>query len=527
LRRLLVIYLDGYDAALGETMMAGGMLPALEQLRPTSAAYRLEHGRARLTGLAAEHFASGLSPEDSGRMSAVTFDPMTYQIVQEGTRFAPFPTRLVARTVAFDIPYFDLARAPKVMGLSAWGAHDPGTPLAARPASLLDEVARRFGNYSAAEWIYGIAWQSPDRCRTMGHALAEAVATRTRLARWLLEERFPDWELALVGVSEAHSGLEALWHGVDDRHPLHGQPSAPHAAAGVRAIYQAIDRLIGDLAAAFPDADLLVCSMHGMGPNVADIPAMVLLPELLYRHAFGRPFLVSPPAWRTPLPLLGADQPWHVATPKTGSLLGRLRRRLSRPAERRGQSLAWMPAARYRPFWSRMPAFALPAFYDGRIRINLQGRERHGVVPLARYRDACDELTALVTECRDPVTGEPVVDAAQRVAPSDPRDLSETGADLVFTWKGHALAFAHPRLGEIGPVPMRRTGGHTGGHGFAYLRSDRAAPGEHGIRSAFDVAPTIVELAGGGSDGKMSGRSLLAAERVSEPEFRPRLRRPG
>ena len=31
--------------------------------------------------------------------------------------------------------------------------------------------------------------------------------------------------------------------------------------------------------------------MGGMGPNYSDVPSMVLLPELLYRHAFGQPLL--------------------------------------------------------------------------------------------------------------------------------------------------------------------------------------------------------------------------------------------
>ena len=58
----------------------------------------------------------------------------------------------------------------------------------------------------------------------MGDALAEGVAARSKIALWLLKERFPDWELGLIHVSEAHSVIEALWHGVDEEHPLY-QPS--------------------------------------------------------------------------------------------------------------------------------------------------------------------------------------------------------------------------------------------------------------------------------------------------------------
>ena len=88
----------------------------------------------------------------------------------------------------------------------------------------------------------------------MGNALAEGVAARSKIALWLLKERFPDWELALIGVSECHSVLEALWHGVDERHPLHSHSSSRAAAEGVHKVYQAIDQLVGTLTAEFEDA---------------------------------------------------------------------------------------------------------------------------------------------------------------------------------------------------------------------------------------------------------------------------------
>ena len=38
-------------------------------------------------------------------------------------------------------------------------------------------------------------------------------------------------------------------------------------------------------------------------------------------------------------------------------------------------STDWVPASRYRSHWATMRAFALPSMYDGRIRLNLRGRE--------------------------------------------------------------------------------------------------------------------------------------------------------
>jgi predicted AlkP superfamily phosphohydrolase/phosphomutase len=157
-----------------------------------------------------------------------------------------------------------------------------------------------------------------------------------------------------------------------------------------------------------------------------------------------------------------------------------------------------------------MRAFALPSFYDGRIRINLRGRERHGVVEPSRYEETCRELEALLRECRDPRTGEPAVEAIDRAWTRDPLGLTGSEADLLVVWRGVAAALEHPRLGLVGPVPLRRTGGHTGPHGMAYIAGPGVEPGARGVRSSFDVVPTIVELLGLPRPARMSGTSLLS-----------------
>lgn len=145
--RVLVILLDGYENTLGETFMSSGELPALARLREQSATFLLDHGSAKLTGLASEHVSTGLSPDDAGRYSAVHFDPDSYEVWQEGTRLAPFPAKMQASTVVFDLPYFDLTKAPNVQGLSPWGAHDAGNALAIRAAYCGSIATAFFHNF--------------------------------------------------------------------------------------------------------------------------------------------------------------------------------------------------------------------------------------------------------------------------------------------------------------------------------------------------------------------------------------------
>ena len=536
-QRVMAIGLDGVELRFLEHLLAAGEMPALAALRKRSARFLLDHGAAQRTGLAWEHVASGLSPEAGARWAAVEFDPATYRVWQEGARFQPWWANVDRRVVVFDAPYVDLQRAPRTRGLVAWGAHDPGTAAAARPPTLLREFGRRFGGYPDS-WTYATPWPSPDRTEQMANLLSAAVDTRARAARWLASERLSDWDLFFAVAGEAHGTIEGLWHGIDGQHPLHGHPSGRPAADGLLKIHRALDRMVAELLECAGDATPVVFAMGGMGPNHSDAQSMVLLPELLFRETFGRSRLRVPDAWTASpanVPVLDADDDWGSANlrwlagdsptsdaawrrfldarPALKALLQPLRQatRSWRAARRAtaAHDLRWQPAARYDAYWPRMKAFALPSFYDGRIRINLKGRERDGIVDVSAYAAVCRRVESLMHECRNPLTGEPAVASIERAATRDPLKLGNSESDLLVIWRGVATALEHPKLGLIGPVALRRTGGHTGPHGFAYVADARLAIGDHGVRSSFDVAPTLVELLGCPPIAGMSGRSLL------------------
>jgi len=412
----------------------------------------------------------------------------------------------------------------------------------ANPQELLNEVSARFGAYPARKWIYGTPWNSSAASKQMGDHLSEAVRVRTRVARWLYRERLPDWDLALLTVSEAHSAIEGLWHGIDPSHPLHLCPSAVAAADAIRSVYSAIDDLIGELRSAFSDATVVVFSMHGMGPNRSDAGSMLLLAELLYRIAFGRVYfdrkattsvalrgqavMTDSESWRDwtaagfPSNRPAPRDPFWRRVPRgvIPTAAKRLvKRALDRPTiDPRSAvrvSLDWMPAVRYQPFWHRMPAFALPSFYDGRVRVNLRGRERTGIIDCARYGTFRDDLLATLRECRDPINGESVVEEVECPAGADPMGIGNTEADLIILWRGAPMGLVHPHHGQIGPVPYRRTGGHTGGPGFAFVHGAGFPPGDYGTRSAYDVVPTLFDLLGDPPPKGLSGTSLTSARR--------------
>ena len=193
--------------------------PTLLAFRNKPPAIKLDHGRDKYSGLAWEHLSSGVAPSDGGRWSAVSFDRKTYSVRQDHTAVRPFLSDLSARTVVFDFPYFDLSFAHNVRGITNWGAHDPGVASASCPNTLHEEFDARFGPYPATEWLYGFCWPSADRLEPPAKLSSARQNVRSQAATWLFAERLPDWDLGVVVVSEGHSAIEPLWHGVDETHP--------------------------------------------------------------------------------------------------------------------------------------------------------------------------------------------------------------------------------------------------------------------------------------------------------------------
>ncbi|UHD15867.1 hypothetical protein [Thiocapsa bogorovii] len=541
---LLIIGFDGAEISYLNRLMDAGEMPWLSALRDRSARFLLDHGSAQSVGLAWEHFASGLSPEDADRWSAIEFDPATYRVWQEGARCVPFFESLDVKVTVFDPPYFNLGRSPKTRGIVGWGSHDAGVTFCARPHSLGQAFHERFGAYPSTGWIYTTPAYSAENCRRMGKALAEGLRARLDAARWLIAET-PDSDVFMICFGEFHAAIEGLWHGVDPHHPMHAHPSASVAAKALKEICQAADAVIGGLMNAVDDAEVLAFSIGGMGANASDVQTMALLPELLYRHSTGSSLLETPQAWRTdPDAVLdipeedgwgGGRRNWYRWYPslaprtRSSSLLRRIGRKLVRPLkgsapksphhhapqdaaqvlEPLQPEVEWLPVVRYRSFWPRMKAFALPSYFDGRIRLNLAGRESRGQVALEDYEATRDEIEDVLRACRDPRTDAPAVAAIRRKEIKDPLKLNSSDADLEVVWGTIATAIEHPSLGVIGPVPFRRTGGHTGPYGFAFLAAQQIASGDHGVRSSFDLTPTVCDLVGQTVRGPLSGRSLL------------------
>ncbi len=555
--RVAALGLDAAEVTLIGQLLDDGKLPHLAALRARALECRLDNVVTYRSELPWTQFATGRRAADLGYWGTVAFDPGSYRATVAGALDAsPFWERPDLRSIVFDVPHTVLR--PHVDGLqvTAWGAHSPEYPRASLPAGLLTWIDDRFGTHPAFANDSDPGWYSQEYLDNLLDALRTGAHRRIDILEWLLE-REPSADFLLATMSESHSGGHHLWHGVDPAHPLAATSFARMARERVTDLYRTLDECVGrfvDLAGR--DAIVVVFALHGMQSNGNDLPSLVLLPELLHRHRFGRPALrgPDPAAWRasgTHPVIPGPAESWigymaernvfgaadrarnfakRALPPR---LLDRARVAIGRPARPLGPLTTPIPSEdprglsdlalgardpdyqivwRYHRYWRDMRAFALPSFSDGHVRVNVRGREHDGVVDPDDFRAACDEVIDLVAACRDARTGEPVLAEAARLR--DHPDDDGPAADIVLMWAGIADAFEHPQLGTIGPFPYCRTGEHSP-TGFSFIAGPGIARDDLGRRPADDLAPTILSLLGRTPDRELAGTPLPVSVRSS------------
>ncbi|MGE0813582.1 MAG: alkaline phosphatase family protein [Vicinamibacterales bacterium] len=507
--RVLVVGLDMGDGTLIEHWGAQGHLPHLAALAASGASYELESPAAALHTSTWPTLATGVLPGHHGVYYPYQPTPGRQFVRHIGRGQYGAPTfwnvadAAGRRSVVYDVPetFPDVGfggRAIFDWGTWAWYG-EPAT----QPVDLGARLAARFGPYPLGYEAKRLALALPVDLEAR---LLRSVDYKARTAAWLLDD---PWDVAIVGFCETHAAGHYLWPAGAD-----GVASAaPAAFAPLLHVYQAIDEAIGALARALPAGTvLMVVSGDGVRPNRC---GWHLLPAVLQRLGFtalrgrgtgpaagGGASTAAGPAGGLARASAAARRfvsgalPWHV---------------------RDGIGM-WLQTAGID--WSRTRAFALPTDLEGCIRINLRGREPHGVVaPGAEYRAICEELRERLRTLVNPATGAPAVAHVWIRDDIFAGPRREELPDVIVQWADDApiTALAAPDLGRVeGVNPDPRTGTHST-RGFLLASGSGVPAGLRGRAHLADIAPTVLRLAGvRGPAVAGSGLPALAAAPQSD-----------
>jgi predicted AlkP superfamily phosphohydrolase/phosphomutase len=321
------------------------------------------------------------------------------------------------------------------------------------------------------------------------------------------------FDLFLTVFPETHWAMHMLWQLLDPEHPAHDPDIVGEFKDFFRELFAKIDARIGELIACRPEANVLVFSLSGMGPNLS---CWHLLPEVLQRLQ-----VAAPASARSGGPLGGMLPMRRWGAAKIRKMEDTVSLGAIRIAKRIAPRRLWDRWTRRILHagnnWNRSRAFCVPNDYSGAIRINLRGREPQGLVePGAEYDALCTELREALLELEDVETGRPVVKDVLRTREICHGQHVDELPDLIVLWSSERAVggVRSARVGTVhGTFPERRSGAHRP-YGFLIASGPRIRRGVtiEDVHT-LDLAPTILSLCGQSVpcdlDGKVLSEMLL------------------
>jgi predicted AlkP superfamily phosphohydrolase/phosphomutase len=495
---LAVLQFDSTSVPIVERMLGEGRLSALSLAREQGHSYELDPGWTPLFPSAAyPTLYTGLEVADHGIYSAFPWFPAEQRV--RFMRSLDLPRgvweRLPPGRRAIVVDPYDHWPPSSGEGVfvSGWQYRNRVAALErwSVPADAHRKLSRRFGPPALLEDAYGA--QPARRLLEARRNLMAAPGRVAALVKHLLAgERF---DLVWATFSAGHFAGHFLW---DTSQIVGGDAvSADEQARLARTIedvYEAVDGAVGEILEALPDeADALVVSPIGMGPFTSRAD---MLPELLDAVLEGR----------TDGAAAGSSM-FRLRAAIPSSLRAAIARALPSGAVHELAARLYLRGVE----WSRTRAIALPGEQNGYVRLNVQGRERDGIVAPDEAAELLDRLADGLGTFRDD-DGQEAVAAVNRPDVGDGRGAALL-PDLVVRWADRpstgVRALRSERFGEV-----RRRGkvGLSGHHkeeawavvlpGASRLRPLDRQPG------LADVAATVCELLGGDPDG-LKGEPLL------------------
>ncbi|HXQ51970.1 MAG TPA: alkaline phosphatase family protein [Stellaceae bacterium] len=477
---LLVLALDGGDGALLQRWAAEGHLPNLAALMRRGC-----WGEIAGSDFIVDHgifvsLWSGIPRTRHGYVHFRQLERGTYNLRGvPGRDFdaPPFWTRLRGtgkRVAVIDAPETYPVAGLEGIQLCDWCVHEPRHEPSANAEWLLREARKAFGAPFALD-------QRPNNSVRQDNRLfrkyIDRIRRKGRLLRHLLAHG--EFDLVVAGFGETHTGGHQFWDYRD-------KPGEEVGALGhaIRDIYAAIDDEFGRILEQLGGEAVNVFLFGSMG--IADsYPTNCILEAMLRKFGYLRD-----------RPGAGGARPVDMA------------RRLI-PESWRVALGYWMPKSAQETLisdrfltctdWGGTQAYCLPAIHNSLVRINLRGREPHGIVePGAEYETVLGRLEADLLGLVDAVDGLPVV---RRVTRS--RDIPEATAaadlpDLFIDWRllprfidrvlypGGELAITAPN--------WFRSSYHTDRGWYAAAGPSVAELGRSNDLSAVQLAPLLLSL---------------------------------
>lgn len=514
MRRLLVLSIDSADATLMRQWAEQGELPALAALMRDGATASLESISNLFPDAAWPTIATGCLPGKHGHYNWRCVRPGTTTMVFAPARSYLQPFWLLAARSGRNVLTFDMQGSfvePKAGGtqIVGWGQR------AARiheswPAELFGELEARYGR--PPQWLDDDVVNRGERSAARYlRVLERSVATRTEVLVELLRDR--PWDVCVASYQEAHNGGHVFHRYADPGHWAYDAGHAKRFSGALLHVHKLVDRGIAALLEGLPpDTDVVLFSGTGFQANSNGLQ---ILPAVLTGLGYTVP--------RTAAPLPRALNAISRAVP--WSIRRHVNRRLSNERQAVLQARMWEESIN----WDRTRAVGETAFSAGWVRLNLRGREPHGIVAPGAEADAlCAEIAAELGALRNAETGAPAVADVTRMDELAGGPHAGEFPDLYVRWapEGFLRTATHPKLGLLHENMRDVAASEHSGEGFLVASGPSIRSGATVRGHVVDLAATALYLAGASVPADMDGDVLTGLIAERELAARPVAREP-
>jgi predicted AlkP superfamily phosphohydrolase/phosphomutase len=507
LRRQLLIGLDAMEWSLVKRWATQGKLPTIQRLLKEGAHGELKTTSAQLPDTVWASICTGTNPGKFEKYFYVQYDPCTGKLKNvpddaiHGVPFWEYLSESGKRVCIVDIPKFPLGRPLNGLHLTNWGAHATKTRRASFPETLLAEIDGSLGHHPVGDC--DAVDDRPESLHDLRRRTLEGVRLHGELFRWLMTRE--PWDIFMAGFSAAHCAGHHFWHYMDPEHPRHNILDPHKLNDTMEAIYRALDEEIAKmLMLAGNEIQCLIISGHGMGPLYH---ASWNLNEILDLLGYGQD---SKRGATTHTSRQAKANPWRLLKM---ILPGKVQYSLKAILPRHLQDelvFRWYAGTLN---LDNRRAFAVPNNDSvGAIRINVVGRDKHGVVkPGDEYQRVCHDIAEAMYEMIDPKSGRAVVKlvsfAHQEFQGPFVNQLPDLTVlwDQTFPWD----SIHSQRLGTLQlPRQDARSGSHSP-HGFLLMHGLGVSAGlAFEGHSIYDIAPTMLQLTGIPIPSHMDGKPI-------------------
>lgn len=322
--------------------------------------------------------------------------------------------------------------------------------------------------------------------------LVKSAEARLRAALWLLGSR--KWDLAWITFTESDRVQHRFWADQQPDHPLYN----PEFPTAVDDTYVRLDAAVGDLVDAAPEGTrVFLVSDHGFAPFYCTFDVTGWLIENGYTAQ-----RAAKAGIKKALASVGIlDEAVAVYRRLRSAVEPEARHGVDRMRDVEDE------AATGKTYidvdWSQTTAYAT---LDGGIRVNVRGREPHGIVDAADAERIAAEIRDRLAAERFP-NGEPVFEHVLLAGECFHGPVADRGPDVVIPPRTDA--FSGPVTGHRFLVDRHRNSGEHGRYGVFVAWGPGVVPGAT-VESArlIDIAPTVLYSLGERPTTEMDGRVL-------------------